>query len=82
MNFQMFKLDLEKAEETDQISNMCWENRKSTRVPEKHLLLLYLLCQSFDCVDHNKRWKIMKDMAIPDKIQITTQLHSTHVLVK
>ena len=34
MNFQMFKLDLEKAEETDQIANICWiiEN---ARVPEK-----------------------------------------------
>ena len=68
MNFQMFKLDLEKAEETDQISNMCWENRKSTRVPEKHLLLLYWLRQSFDCVDHNKLWKTLKEMWMPDHL--------------
>ena len=39
----MFKLDLEKAEETDQIANICWIIEKA-RVPEKHLLLLY--CQS------------------------------------
>ena len=30
------------------------DHRKSKRVPEKHLLLLYWLHQTFDCVDHNK----------------------------
>jgi len=40
MNFQMFKLDLEKAEKTrDQIANIHWIIEKA-RVPEKHLLLL------------------------------------------
>ena len=43
------------------------DHRKSKRVPEKHLFLLYSLCQSlFDCVDHNKLWKILKEMGIPD----------------
>ena len=37
----------------DQIANMCWIIKKSKRVPEKHLLLLYWLLQSL-CVDHNK----------------------------
>ena len=40
MNFQMFKLLLEKAEETE------IKLPTSTRVPEKHLFLLYWLCQS------------------------------------
>ena len=44
------------------------EHRKSKRVPEKHLLLLYWLCQSFDHVDHNKLWKILQEMAIPDRL--------------
>ena len=30
----------------DQIANICWIIKKSKRVPEKHLLLLYWLCQS------------------------------------
>ena len=43
MNFQMFKLDLEKAEEPEiQHPLDHWESR---RVPENHLLLLYWLCQ-------------------------------------
>ena len=43
MNFQMFKLDLEKAEEPE-ISFPT--STESERAPEKHLLLLYCLCQS------------------------------------
>ena len=35
------------------------------QLPEKHLLLLYWLRQSL-CVDHNKLWKILKEMEIPD----------------
>ena len=31
-----------------------------------------LYCQAFDCVDHNKLWKILKEMGIPD--------HLTHLL--
>ena len=50
----------------DQIANICWIIKKSKRVPGKHLFLLYWLCQSLDCVDHNTLWKILKDMAIPD----------------
>ena len=49
----MFKLDLEKAEEPDQIANSRWIIEKSKGVPEKHLLLLDY-AKAFDCVDHNK----------------------------
>ena len=45
MNFQMLKLVLDKAEEPDQIASICWIIKK-VRVPEKHLFLLYVLCQS------------------------------------
>ena len=41
------------------------DHRKSKRVPEKHLLLLDWLCQIL-CVDHNKLWKILKEMGMPD----------------
>ena len=46
MNFQMFKLDLEKAEEPETKMPHLLDHRKSKRVPEKHLLLLYWLHQS------------------------------------
>ena len=37
----------------DKIANICWIMEKVKRFPEKHLFLLYWLCQSL-CVDHNK----------------------------
>ena len=40
---------------------------KSKRVPEKHLFLLYWLHQCL-CVDHNKLWKILQEMEIPDHL--------------
>ena len=43
------------------------DHQKSKRVPENHLLLLYWLCLSL-CVDHNKLWKILKEMGIPDHL--------------
>ena len=46
MNFQMFKLDLEKAEETEIKLPTPLDHRKSKRIPEKHLFLLCWLCQS------------------------------------
>ena len=48
---------------------------KSKRVPEKHLFLLYWLCQSL-CVDHNELWKILKEMGIPD--HLTCLLRNLH----
>ena len=43
------------------------DHRKSKRVPKKHLFLLYWLCVSL-WLDHNKLWKILKDMEIPDHL--------------
>ena len=49
----------------DQIANIRWIIEKA-KVTEKHLL--YWLCQSIDCVDHNKLWKILEEMGIPDHL--------------
>ena len=49
---------------------------EKARVPEKHLFLLYCLCESLDCVDHNKLWKILKEMGIPD--HLTCLLRDLH----
>ena len=38
------------------------------RVPEKHLLLLTDYAKAFDCVDHNKLWKILQETGIPDHL--------------
>ena len=44
------------------------DHQKSKRVPEKHLFLLYDYAKAFDCVDHNKQWKFLKEMGIPDHL--------------
>ena len=43
------------------------DHGKSKRVPEKHLFLFYWLCQSL-CVDHNKLWKILREIGIPEHL--------------
>ena len=40
------------------------DHQKSKRVPEKHLFLFIDYAKAFDCVDHNKLWKILKEMGI------------------
>ena len=50
------------------------DNIKSKRIPEKHLLLLHWLYQSI-CVDHNKLWKILQEMGIPDHLTCLLRNH-------
>ena len=68
MNFQMFKLDLEKAEKPeDQIANICWIREKG-REFQKNIYFSFIdYAKAFDCVDHNKLWKILRD-GIPDHL--------------
>ena len=61
-------MNLEKKQELRSNFQHLLDHRKCKRVPEKYLLLLYLLCQAFDCVDHNKLWKILKEKGIPDDL--------------
>ena len=44
------------------------DHRESKKVPEKHLFLLYDYAKAFDCVDHKKLGKILKEMGIPDHL--------------
>ena len=57
--FQMFKLDLEKAEEPE-IKLPTWV--KSQKKPENLKKKIYFTdyAKAFDCVDHIKLWKILK----------------------
>ena len=65
VNFQMFKLDLEKAEEQDQIANIRWIIKKA-REFQKNIYFCFIdNTKAFDCVDPNKLWKILKEMGIP-----------------
>ena len=65
----MFKLVLEKAEKTrDQIANIHWIMEKA-REFQKNIYFCFIdYAKAFDCVDQNKLWKILKEMAIPDHL--------------
>ena len=65
MNFQMFKLGFRKGRRTrEQIANICWVTEKAREFQKSICFIDY--AKFFDCVDHNKLWKILKEMGIPD----------------
>ena len=67
MNFQMFKLVLEKAEEPE-IKLPTPDHGKSKRVQKNIYFCFIDYAKAFDCVDHNKLWKILKEMGILDHL--------------
>ena len=62
----MVKLDLEKAEEPEIICQNPLDHRKGKRIPEKIYFCFIDYAKAFNCVDHNKLWKILKEMEITD----------------
>ena len=52
----------------DQIANICWIIEKA-REFQKNIYFCFLdYAKAFDCVDHNKLWKILKEMGISDHL--------------
>ena len=52
----------------DQIANICWIIEKA-RVLQKNIYFCLIdYAKAFDYVDHNKLWKILKEMGIPDHL--------------
>ena len=68
VNFQMFKLVLEKAEEPDITANIRWIMEKTREFQKNIYFCLIDYAKVFDCVDHNKLWKILQEMGIPDHL--------------
>ena len=68
MDFQMFKLVSEKAEEPEiklPTSAGSWKKQESSR---KTSISALLTVPKSDCVDHNQLWKILREMGIPDHL--------------
>ena len=67
MNFQLFKLVLEKAEEPEiKLSTSVGSSEK-----QEFQTIIYFCfdyAKAFDCVDHKKLWKILKEMVISDHL--------------
>ena len=52
----------------DQIANIHWIIKKSREFQRNIYVCFIDYVKAFDCVDHNKLWKIMKEMGTPDNL--------------
>ena len=58
-----------KGRETrDQIANICWIMEKAKEFQKNIYFCFIDYAKAFDCVEHNKLWKILKEMGIPDHL--------------
>ena len=52
----------------DQIANICWIMEKAREFQKSIYFCFIDYTKAFDCVDHNKVWKILQEMGIPDHL--------------
>ena len=52
----------------DQIANIRWIIKKATEFQKDIYFYFIDYANAFDCVDHNKLWKILKELGIPDHL--------------
>ena len=65
----MFKLVLEKAEEPEiKLPTSTGSSKKQESSRKTSISAFIDYTKAFDCVDHNKLWKILKEMGIPDHL--------------
>ena len=65
----MYKLGFKVAEEPEIKSPAFVGSRESKGIPEKHFYFCFIdYTKAFDYVNHNKLWKILKEMGIPEPV--------------
>ena len=52
----------------DQITNICWIIKKAREFQKDIYFCFIDYAKAFDCVDHNKLWKILQEMGMPDHL--------------
>ena len=52
----------------DELANILWTIEKAREVQKNIYFCFIVYAKAFDCVDHNKLWKILKEMGIPDHL--------------
>ena len=69
MKFQMFKPDLEKAEESEiKLTTSVGSSKKQENTRKNIYFCFIEYTNAFDCVDHNKLWEILKEIGISDHL--------------
>ena len=69
MNFQMFKLALEKAEEPEINLTTSFELLKKQESSRKNMYFCFIdYVKAFDCLDYHKLQKILQEIEIPDRL--------------
>ena len=53
---------------TDQLADICWIMEKAWEFQKNIYFCFIDYAKAFDCVDHNKMWKLLKEMGIPDHL--------------
>ena len=63
-----------------QIANTCWIIEKAREFQKNICFCLIDYVKAFDCLDHNKLWKILKEMGIPDHLTcLLTNLYEQQI---
>ena len=52
----------------NQIANIRWIFKKARKFQKNIYFYFIDYAKAFDCVNHNKQWKILKEMAIPEHL--------------
>ena len=60
----MYKLGFRRNR--DQIANICWIMERARKFQKDICFCFIDYAKTFHCVDHNKLWKILKEMGMPD----------------
>ena len=67
----------------DQVGNICWIIEKAKEFQKNIYFCFIDYAKALDCVDHNKLWKILKEMGIPDHLtRLLRNLYAGHRATK
>ena len=76
MNFQMFKLDLEKAEESEnKLPTSVGSSKKQESSRKNNYFCFIDYAKAFDCVDYNKLWRILTEMEYQTTLPVSWEIH-------
>ena len=75
VNYQMFELVLQKTEEPENKLPTSAGSSKKQESSRKNIYFCFIdYAKAFDCIDHNKLWKILQEMGIADHLTASWEI--------